>query len=93
LEAGSVVDLSTGTDPGHLRCGAGMSYHEQGGRVSMGRREQFFAGVLVSDRDEYQFHSRAWDAAEAEFTFREALRADGFAELGTLEIRDAKGAG
>ncbi|HEX9050041.1 MAG TPA: hypothetical protein VF841_05855 [Anaeromyxobacter sp.] len=57
----------------------------------MPERERFFECVFVSERNEYQFHFRAWSEAEAERHFRETLRGYGISSPGTLLIRNAKG--
>ena len=57
----------------------------------MARREVFFLCVFASDRNEYQFHFRAWDALEAELHLRDALRGNGVSSSGELVIRNPKG--
>ncbi len=54
-------------------------------------REPFFECVLVSDRNEYHFHIRAWTPADAEVAFTDELRADGVTSSGELWVLDAKG--
>jgi len=57
----------------------------------MSAREQFYECTLSCDNNEYQFHFRAWNAADAERHFRDALVANGLTARGALLIRDAKG--
>ncbi len=57
----------------------------------MPKRESFFECVFACDRNEYQFHFRAWDEVEAELHFRETLRGYGVSSPGTLLIRNVKG--
>ncbi len=57
----------------------------------MAAREQFFECTLACDNNEYQFHFRAWNAADAERHFRECLVANGLTARGALLIRDSKG--
>ena len=57
----------------------------------MAKREQFFKCTLASDRNEYQFHCRAWTPDEAERHFRSMLESDGVRLPGTLSIRDLRG--
>jgi hypothetical protein len=57
----------------------------------MTKREVFFECILVSERNEYQFHFRAWNAVEAEIHFRETLGAYGLTSAGSLVIRNARG--
>jgi hypothetical protein len=54
-------------------------------------REQFFECTFASDRNEYQFHCRAWTPDEAEGHFRSMLESDGVSLPGTLRIRDLRG--
>jgi len=55
------------------------------------KREPFFECVFVCDRNEYVFHFRAWNAAEAEHHLREQLRAHGVTASGELRVRDPRG--
>jgi hypothetical protein len=57
----------------------------------MAKREAFFRCVFASDRNEYQFHFRAWDEEDAEAHFREALRGNGVRSTGELVIADSTG--
>ncbi|HTP30076.1 MAG TPA: hypothetical protein VMK12_31020 [Anaeromyxobacteraceae bacterium] len=57
----------------------------------MPTRERFFECIFSSDRNEYRFHVRAWDAAEAEAHLRASLRANGLRELGAILVRDDHG--
>lgn len=57
----------------------------------MRKREGFFECVFASDGNEYAFHLRAWDEAEAEAHLRELLRDYGVTSPGALLIRDLKG--
>jgi hypothetical protein len=57
----------------------------------MPKREAFFECVFVSERNEYQFHFRAWNEVEAEAHFRETLSAYGLTSPGSLVIRNARG--
>ena len=58
---------------------------------AMAKREAFFLCVFASDRNEYQFHFRAWDEEDAESHFREALRGNGVDSTGELVIADSTG--
>jgi hypothetical protein len=53
--------------------------------------ESSFECLFVQDREEYRFHVRAWDAGEAEESFRISLRQSGVWGPGSLSIQDAKG--
>jgi hypothetical protein len=55
------------------------------------KRERFYECVLVSDRDEYRFHFRAWDAEEAEQRLMDDLREHGLTVAGELRVLDLKG--
>ncbi len=57
----------------------------------MSKREGFFECVFASDGNEYQFHLRAWNEAEAELHLREMLCGYGVSFPGTLLIRNLKG--
>ena len=57
----------------------------------MAKREGFYDCVFSSDRNEYQFHLRAWDGEEAERRLRELLQGYGIGAKGTLLIRDLRG--
>jgi hypothetical protein len=54
--------------------------------------ESFFECLFVQDREEYRFHVRAWNAGEAEESFRISLRQSGVSGPGRLSIQDPKGA-
>jgi hypothetical protein len=58
----------------------------------MTSHEKFFECILVVDRNEYCFHIRAWDAAEAEHHLCASLRENGVHQPGAILIRDARGA-
>jgi hypothetical protein len=57
----------------------------------MAKREAFYLCVLVSDRNEYEFHFRAWTPEAAEAHFRDALQGSGVSSPGELVIRNRKG--
>jgi len=59
---------------------------------SMASRERFFECIFNPDGNEYRFHVRAWNAAEAEAHIQSSLRDNGVRENGALVIRDRKGA-
>jgi hypothetical protein len=54
--------------------------------------ESSFECLFVQDREEYRFHVRAWNAGEAEESFRTSLRQSGVWGPGRLSIQDPKGA-
>jgi hypothetical protein len=53
--------------------------------------ESSYECLFAHDRDEYRFHVRAWNAGEAEESFRISLRQNGVRGPGTLSIRDRNG--
>ena len=53
--------------------------------------ESFFDCLFVQDREEYRFHVRAWNAGEAEESFRISLHQNGVRGPGSLSIQDRKG--
>jgi hypothetical protein len=53
--------------------------------------ESSFECLFVQDREEYRFHVRAWNAGEAEESFRISLRQSGVWGPGRLSIQDPKG--
>jgi hypothetical protein len=57
----------------------------------MTSHEQFFECTLVLDLNEYCFHIRAWDAAEAEDHLCTSLRENGLHQPGAIFIRDGRG--
>lgn len=57
----------------------------------MSKREGFYECVFASGGNEYQFHFRAWNEAEAEQHLRETLSGYRVSFPGTLLIRNLKG--
>ncbi len=57
----------------------------------MSRREPFYECVLISERNEYHFHVRAWTAEEAEAHFRALLHESGVIGDGTVCVLGLKG--
>jgi len=53
--------------------------------------ETSYECLFADDREEYRLHVRAWNAGEAEESFRISLRQNGVRGPGTLSIRDRKG--
>jgi hypothetical protein len=58
----------------------------------MTSREPFYECVLISERNEYHFHLRAWTAEEAEAQFRAVLQEHGVAADGIVRVLGLNGA-